>query len=130
MGSNRWTVAAVAAASALCLLLGACNPQRAAGLEEGLSTEADVRREFGEPAAVLNAPDGSRIFEYPRQPEGQTNYFISPARTATKLSSVAQAHAQQRKAFDRRVVEAPVGQRRPPLRTALGRPAAHGTGRA
>ena len=74
MGSNRWTVAALAA---LSFALAACDPQRIAKLEEGLSTEADVRREFGEPAAVFNAADGSRILEYPRQPEGQSNYFIT-----------------------------------------------------
>ncbi len=74
MVSKRWTAATLAA---LCLVLVACDPQRAARLEEGLSTEADVRREFGAPAAVFNAPDGGRIFEYPRQPEGQTNYFIT-----------------------------------------------------
>lgn len=36
-----------------------------------------MRREFGEPVAVFNEPDGGRTFEYPRQPEGQTNYFIT-----------------------------------------------------
>lgn len=77
MGSNRRTAAALAAVSVLCLALAACDPQRIAKLEEGVATEADVRREFGEAAAVFNAPDGSRIFEYPRQPEGQTNYFIT-----------------------------------------------------
>lgn len=47
MGSSRWTVAALAA---LCLGLAACDPQRAARLEEGLSTGADVRRLLGKPA--------------------------------------------------------------------------------
>ena len=54
-----------------------CDQQRIAKLEEGVATEADVRREFGEPKAVFNEPDGGRTFEYPRQPEGQVNYFIT-----------------------------------------------------
>ena len=54
-----------------------CDQQRIAKLEEGVATEADVRREFGEPKAVFNEPDGGRTFEYPRQPEGQDNYFIT-----------------------------------------------------
>lgn len=55
----------------------ACDPQKIQKLEEGVSTEADVRRQFGEPAAVYQEPGGARTFEYPRQPEGQTNYMIT-----------------------------------------------------
>ncbi len=62
--------------AAVFSLLG-CDPQKIAKLEEGVATEADVRREFGEPLAVFNESDGSRTFEYARQPEGQTNYFIT-----------------------------------------------------
>ena len=62
---------------AALLALSGCDAQRIAKLEEGVATEADVRREFGEPVAVFNEPDGGRTFEYPRQPEGQTNYFIT-----------------------------------------------------
>ena len=70
----RPTAAAVLAA---LFMLAACDQQRIAKLEEGVSTEADVKREFGEPQAVFNEADGGRSFEYPRQPEGQTNYFIT-----------------------------------------------------
>ena len=42
-----------------------------------MATEADVRRQFGEPAAVFDEPGGSRTFDYPRQPEGLTNYLIT-----------------------------------------------------
>ena len=68
---------AVMAWAAALLVLAGCDQQRIAKLEEGVATEADVRREFGEPQAVFNQPDGSRTFEYARQPEGQTNYFIT-----------------------------------------------------
>ena len=74
MRLDRWTVAAL---FAIVFVLAACDQQRIAKLEEGVATEADVRREFGEPKAVFNEADGSRTFEYPRQPEGQTNYFIT-----------------------------------------------------
>lgn len=56
-----------------------CDAERIAKLEEGVSTEADVRRQFGEPAAVFDEPDGSRTFDYPRQPEGAQNYLITIA---------------------------------------------------
>lgn len=58
-------------------LLSACDPQRAAKLEEGIATEADVRAQFGEPENVWTAPNGGRTLEYNRQPEGRTNYMIT-----------------------------------------------------
>lgn len=61
----------------LFALFAGCDPQRIAELEEGVSTEADVRARFGEPAAIHPEDDGSRTLEYPRQPEGQTNYMIT-----------------------------------------------------
>lgn len=86
MRLNR--LAAVAIVGAVLALAG-CDNQRIAKLEEGVATEADVRREFGEPAAVFNQPDGARVFEYPRQPEGQTNYFITLAADG-KMSALRQ----------------------------------------
>ena len=61
----------------LFALFAGCDPQRIAELEEGVSTEADVRARFGEPAAIHPEDDGSRTLEDPRQPEGQTNYMIT-----------------------------------------------------
>ena len=60
----------------LLSLLG-CDPQRIRELEEGVSTEADVRARFGEPERVWPAPGGARTFEYNRQPQGQKNYMIT-----------------------------------------------------
>lgn len=70
--------------------LAGCDPQRIAELEEGVSTEADVRARFGEPEKIWEASDmadtplpgvtaepGARTFEYNRQPEGQVNYMIT-----------------------------------------------------
>jgi outer membrane protein assembly factor BamE (lipoprotein component of BamABCDE complex) len=62
--------------AAALALLAACDEQRLSRLEPGVATETEVRQQFGEPVTVETLGDGSRIFEYPRQPEGTTNYFI------------------------------------------------------
>jgi len=59
------------------LALGGCDPQRISELEEGVSTEADVRARFGEPEKIWDAPEGGRTFEYSRQPQGHQNYMIT-----------------------------------------------------
>jgi hypothetical protein len=56
--------------------LAGCDNQRIAELEEGVSTEADVRARFGQPENIWDAPSG-RVFEYNRQPQGQKNYMIT-----------------------------------------------------
>lgn len=58
-------------------LLAACDPQNISELEEGVSTEADVRERFGVPEAVWEGEDGAQIYEYNRQPAGHTNYMIT-----------------------------------------------------
>lgn len=58
-------------------LLAGCDQQKIAKLEEGVATEMDVMREFGTPVDIQRAEDGTRVFEYTRQPEGSTNYFIT-----------------------------------------------------
>jgi outer membrane protein assembly factor BamE (lipoprotein component of BamABCDE complex) len=63
-------------ALALCAL-AACDPQRIDRLEEGVSTEADVRALFGAPDNIWDGPGGERVFEYDRQPSGHKNYMIS-----------------------------------------------------
>ncbi len=83
----QWKVllATLVAAGALM----GCDVQRASKLEEGVSTEADVRKQFGEPQAVFPNPDGSRTFEYSRQPQGTENYFITIGADG-KMSSLRQ----------------------------------------
>ena len=61
----------------LALTLSACDPIAISELEEGVSTEADVVQRFGQPERVWNETDGSRTFEYNRQPEGVRNYMIT-----------------------------------------------------
>ena len=72
----------VVAVVSIVFALMSCDSKRVEKLEEGVSTEADVRAQFGEPVAVYpDASDGygggAKTLEYPRQPEGQTTYMIS-----------------------------------------------------
>ena len=74
----------------LFLGLAGCDQQRILELEEGVSSEADVRARFGEPEKIWDASDmasiplpgvaaapGARTLEYNRQPAGQVNYMIT-----------------------------------------------------
>lgn len=76
--AGRWKLVAQWATAALAgSLLLACDPQRIDALEEGVATEADVRKQFGEPEKIWDAPGGGRTFEYNRQPAGHRNYMIT-----------------------------------------------------
>jgi outer membrane protein assembly factor BamE (lipoprotein component of BamABCDE complex) len=75
-GRGRTNATMAAALLAAMMALAGCDRQNIAELEEGVSTEADVRARFGQPENVWDAPDG-RVFEYNRQPQGQKNYMIT-----------------------------------------------------
>lgn len=68
----HWALALSAA-----LLMAACDQQAIGELEEGVSTEEDVRERFGQPEAVWDGPDGAQVYEYNRQPAGYQNYQIT-----------------------------------------------------
>ncbi|BEP40635.1 outer membrane protein assembly factor BamE [Variovorax sp. V15] len=57
--------------------LAACDSKNIGELEEGVSTEADVRARFGQPENIWDGAGGARVFEYNRQPAGQKNYMIT-----------------------------------------------------
>jgi outer membrane protein assembly factor BamE (lipoprotein component of BamABCDE complex) len=109
--------------AALWALVG-CDPQKIAKLEEGLSTEADVRAQFGEPHATYSEPDGSRTFEYSRQPEGQVAYMItvgadgkmSALRQVLKPSEFAKVQPGIDRAAVRRLLGKPAKVSRFPLK--------------
>ena len=84
----------LACASALLLALAGCDQQAIRELEEGVSTEADVRARFGEPEKIWDAPDGGRTFEYNRQPAGHRNYMITIG-TDGKMSALRQVLTPQ-----------------------------------
>lgn len=71
------TIVAIIGLAGLVIGLVACDPKRIEKLEEGVATEADVRQQFGEPQATYPDPDGSKTFEYSRQPAGQVAYMIT-----------------------------------------------------
>jgi outer membrane protein assembly factor BamE (lipoprotein component of BamABCDE complex) len=62
---------------AALLSLGGCDQQRISELEEGISTEMDVRAKLGEPEKIWDGAEGTRVFEYNRQPAGHVNYMVS-----------------------------------------------------
>lgn len=75
MQRTLWTAAL--AVVALVAGLAGCDNQRISELEEGVSTEADVRQRFGQPENVWDEPGGARTLEYNRQPAGHQNYMIT-----------------------------------------------------
>ena len=72
---RRWRMALLVVLVAV--VVSACDQQNISELEEGVSTEADVRERFGAPEAIWDGPDGAQIYEYNRQPEGYQNYQIT-----------------------------------------------------
>ncbi|MEP6587429.1 MAG: outer membrane protein assembly factor BamE [Polaromonas sp.] len=91
--------------------LAGCDQQRIAELEEGVSTETDVRARFGEPEKIWEARDmaslpmpgaaaepGARTLEYNRQPAGNVNYMITIGPDG-RMTALRQVLTQQN--FDR-----------------------------
>lgn len=70
-------IAVAALAVAAALVLAGCDSRRIEKLEEGVSTEADVRAAMGEPEHIWPEPGGARTLEYNRQPKGHRNYMIT-----------------------------------------------------
>ncbi len=90
MRRGRLLLSAGLAATVLALgSLTGCDPQKADKLVEDVSTEADVKRLFGQPRTVTIAADGTRTLDYPRQPEGVAN-FVMVIGTDGKLKSLRQ----------------------------------------
>lgn len=106
----------IAAVTAGLAGLAGCDEQRAGRLEEGVSGEAEVRRQFGEPATVTAEADGSRVLEYPRQPAGWTNYLVTIGPDG-KMSSLRQLLTPDNFA------RVQPGQGKMEVRRLLGRPA-------
>ncbi len=115
--TGRTSRSALPGVALVLALLGGCDRQRIEALEEGVATEADVRRQFGAPAAVYAEADGSTTLEYPRQPEGRQNYMITIGPDG-RMSALRQV---LKPADFARVVP---GLDRGQVRRLLGRPAA------
>lgn len=111
---SRLAMAAVAVFGVLALT--GCDQQKIKELEEGLSTEADVRERFGDPERIWPEADGSRTFEYNRQPAGTRNYMITIAPDG-KMSALRQVLAPHN--FEKVVP----GLNQEQVRRMLGKPA-------
>ena len=114
MNSRLWL--AIAVGIGVLAVLAACDQQKIEKLEEGVSGEREVRAQFGEPASIYVESDGSRTFEYPRQPNGQANYLITIAPDG-KMSSLRQVLTPDNFA------KVTPGMSKEQLRRMLGRPA-------
>ena len=112
---QQWRIGCATALLAAVIGLAGCDPQRIGELEEGVSTEADVRARFGEPENVWDAPNG-RVLEYNRQPQGQKNYMITIGADG-RLSALRQVLTPENFA------RVQPGQRMDEVRRLLGKPA-------
>jgi outer membrane protein assembly factor BamE (lipoprotein component of BamABCDE complex) len=105
----------LAATCAAAVLLGGCNESQSEDamnklkslfnavkpdtlllkdLTSGVTTEAQIRAQMGEPETARNFTDGSKRLEYPRGPAGTTTYFVD-IDTAGKFVSVTQVLTAQ-----------------------------------
>ena len=57
--------------------LAGCDNDRIAATQPGLTTEAEVLSQWGQPENVWVNPQGQRVLEYNRQPNGYANYMIT-----------------------------------------------------
>lgn len=96
--------------------LAACTPDNVAKLEEGVSTEVEVRKQFGDPVTVTVLPDGTRILDYPRQPEGWGNYVI-------RIGADGRMTSLRQLLNDDNFARVQPGLTRQQVRDVLGRPA-------
>ena len=95
---SRRHLLAASSVLAAALALVACDQQAIKELEEGVSTEADVVKRFGQPERVWPEAGGAKTYEYNRQPEGVVNYMITigPDGKMSALRQVLSPHNFQR----------------------------------
>ncbi|BAO85485.1 MULTISPECIES: outer membrane protein assembly factor BamE domain-containing protein [Caballeronia] len=94
---KKTVIAALAAAVSMSLLLSGCDQQQSEeglnklkalfnavkpdnlllkNLQPGVTTEAQIREQMGEPETERNYTDGSKRLEYPRGPAGTNTYMV------------------------------------------------------
>lgn len=111
-----WSALAKGLGLAVLVVAAGCDQQRVANVQEGLSTEADVRKQFGEPVQIIEKADGSKLLEYPRQPEGWTNYLAvigADGKVSALIQQLTPEHFEQ----------VQPGMAQAAVRRLLGRPA-------
>jgi hypothetical protein len=87
-------ISVLAFVASLAAFLPGCDNQRISQLEEGVASEGDVKMKFGEPEKVWDGENGTKIFEYNRQPAGTQNYMITIG-TDGKMSALRQVLTPQ-----------------------------------
>lgn len=94
MTTPPWIRGAGAAALAALTWLAGCDAAGIQGLEEGVSTETQVRERLGAPERIWPEAGGARTLEYNRQPAGRRNYMITigPDGVMTALRQVLAPH--------------------------------------
>jgi outer membrane protein assembly factor BamE (lipoprotein component of BamABCDE complex) len=63
-------------ASLMMLGLSACDADKLGKLKPGITPANEVRKLMGPPNIEWKNEDGSRVWEYPRMPEGLVNYML------------------------------------------------------
>ena len=60
----------------LALAFSACDADKLSKLKPGITSADEVRKLMGEPSLEWVETDGTRVWEYPRTPEGIVNYML------------------------------------------------------
>ena len=68
--------AGIALSGLLALAFSACDADKLSKLKPGSSSGDEVRKLMGQPTLEWVDADGTRVWEYPRTPEGIVNYML------------------------------------------------------
>lgn len=60
----------------VAVFLSGCDADQLSRLRPGRTTADEIRQIMGRPDLEWREPDGSRVWEYPRTPEGVVNYMV------------------------------------------------------
>ncbi|MBL8391733.1 MAG: outer membrane protein assembly factor BamE [Candidatus Accumulibacter sp.] len=96
--------------------LAACDADQLGRLRPGSSTASEVKAVLGEPTMEWREANGSRVWEYPRTPQGIVNYLvvIGPDDVLREVQQVL---------TEENFARVSVGMTRDQVRRLLGRPA-------
>ncbi|HCV12330.1 MAG TPA: hypothetical protein DGC76_01275 [Candidatus Accumulibacter sp.] len=108
--------ASIIGGSLLVGALAACDADQLGRLRPGSSTASEVKAVMGEPTLEWREADGSRVWEYPRTPQGIVNYLvvIGPDDVLREVQQVL---------TEANFARVSVGMTRDQVRRLLGRPA-------
>ena len=68
--------ASILLAGLAAVVLVACDSEKLSQLKPGVTSAREVREIMGQPNLEWKNADGTRIWEYPRMPEGIVNYML------------------------------------------------------